>query len=176
MAEVLLGHHLASAGVSAHVSSAGLLPGGRPATDHGVAAMADRGLDLSAHRSQQIDTGLLLHADLVIGMSREHVREAAVLLPEVIDRAFTLKELVAMAAVVGPRDRSEELDDWLRRVASARKRSALLGVGHDDQLDVADPVGLSRGHYDRTANLLDDLLGKVVAAAFPSRRPSERSA
>ena len=59
MAEVLLRRHLERAGVDATVSSAGLYEGGVPATDHGVAAMADRGLDLSAHRSRQLDADML---------------------------------------------------------------------------------------------------------------------
>ena len=176
MAEVLLRHRLASAGVDAVVSSAGLYPGGRPATPHGVATMADRGLDLSGHRSRQIDAPLLLAADLVIGMSREHVREAAVLQPDVLSRAFTLKELVRTAAITGPRRSGEDLDAWLRRVAAERNRSDLVGVGHDEELDVADPVGLGRADYERTARLLDDLLAQVVAFAFPAHRPEECTA
>lgn len=176
MAEVLLRHHLGAAGVDAAVSSAGLYPGGRPATTHGVAVMADRGLDLSGHRSRQVDASLLARADLVIGMTREHVREASVLLPDVLDRAFTLKELAKVATAVGARRRDEDIDGWLRRLAAVRSRADLLGVGHDDGLDVADPVGLARADYERTAALLDDLLDRVVALAFAAHRPEERSA
>ena len=86
MAEVLLRRHLERAGVDATVSSAGLHGGGVPATDHGQAAMADRGLDLSAHRSRELDDDMLRQADLVIAMARVHVREAAVLLPEATAR------------------------------------------------------------------------------------------
>ena len=176
MAEVLLRHHLEAAGVDAAVSSAGLYPGGSPATGHGVAAMADRGLDLSGHRSRQVDSSLLLLADLVIGMTREHVREATVLVPDVLHRAFTLKELVRLARAAGPRGEGESLDGWLRRLVADRTRADLLGVGHDDDYDVADPVGRSRGDYERTAALLDDLLAQVVALAFPARRPEEQRA
>lgn len=176
MAEALLRHRLEAVGVDAVVSSAGLYPGGRPATPHGVATMADRGLDLSGHRSRQIDAPRLLAADLVIGMTREHVREAAVLQPDVLSRAFTLKELVRTAAIAGPRRSGEDLDGWLARVAAERNRSDLLGVGHDDELDVADPVGLGRADYERTARLLDDLLAQVVAFAFPAHRSEECTA
>jgi protein-tyrosine phosphatase len=91
MAEVLLRRHLEQAGVDATVSSAGLLRGGVAATDHGVAAMADRGLDLSRHASRRIDADMLERADLVIAMARQHVREAAVLVPGVLSKTFTLK-------------------------------------------------------------------------------------
>ena len=52
----------------ATVSSAGIYQGGVPATHHGVDAMADRGLDLSAHQSRQMDADMLHRADLVIAM------------------------------------------------------------------------------------------------------------
>jgi protein-tyrosine phosphatase len=168
MAEVLLRRHLDDAGVMATVSSAGLYEGGVPATDHGVATMADRGLDLSGHRSRALDEDMLLHADLVIAMARVHVREAAVLLPDALRRTFTLKELARGAAAVGERGAHEPVDVWLSRIAADRTPAALLGVGHDDELDVADPVGRGRGEYETTADLLDRLLGEVVDLAFPA--------
>lgn len=81
MAEALLRRRLEAAGIPARVHSAGLLPGGRPATADGVAVMAARGLDTSAHVSRQLTRDLVAGADLVIGMAREHVREAVVLEP-----------------------------------------------------------------------------------------------
>ena len=97
MAEALLRHRLESVDPTVTVSSAGIYPGGMPATGHGVATMAERGLDLESHRSLQVTSELLQSADLVIGMAREHVREVAVVEPAAVDRAFTLKELVRMA-------------------------------------------------------------------------------
>ena len=173
MAEVLLRHHLDQAGVKATVSSAGIYTGGMPATDHGVAAMADRGLDLSEHRSRQLDAPMLRRADLVIAMARLHVREAAVLVPDALAKTFTLKELARGAADTGERGPDEPLAVWLRRIADVRPLGSLLGVGHDDQLDVADPVGRGRGDYEITAVLLDQLLGQVVDLAFPARTRAE---
>ncbi len=177
MAEVLLRRRLAAAGVDARVSSAGLYEGGQPATDHGVTTMAERGLDLTAHRSRQVDDTMLAHADLVIGMAREHVREAAVLAPDALARTFTLKELVRLAGADGPRPHDEALAVWLARLAQARSREALVGLGHDEELDVEDPVGRGRRDYEITADLLDELLAKVVELAFPAdARRQERSA
>jgi protein-tyrosine phosphatase len=176
MAEVLLRRHLAQAGVEATVHSAGLYPGGSPATDHGVAAMARRGLDLGGHRSRRIDATLVDGADLIVGMAREHVREAAVLGTGVLDKAFTLKELVELGEAIGPRDDHEALGDWLARVAATRERTDLLGVGHDDRFDVADPVGRGAADYEVTADLLDGLLARLVALGWPAREQEERSA
>jgi len=167
MAEVLLRHHLERAGVDAAVSSAGLHPGGRPATDHGVATMAARGLDLSGHRSRALSRDLLERADLVLGMTREHVREVAVLDRPALDRTFTLKELVRAAESAAPRGPDEPLPAWLRRVAGGRHRD-LLGVDHDPAYDVEDPIGRGRQEYEATAHELDDLLRRLVALLFPT--------
>jgi protein-tyrosine-phosphatase len=166
MAEVLLRHHLQEAGVTAHVSSAGLYEGGRPATAHGVETMAERGLDLHDHVSQQMDSEMLADADLVIAMAREHVREAAVLRPDALAKTFTLKELVRGAGVIGARTAEEPLADWLARISASRSRASLVGTGHDDSFDVEDPVGRDRRAYEVTADLLDDLLAAVVELAF----------
>lgn len=169
--------HLAAAGVEATVSSAGLYEGGAPATAHAVSVMAERGLDLSDHHSRQLDVDMLERADLVIGMARAHVREAAVLHPDSLRRAFTLKELARAAQAAGARATDESLADWLARIARSRSRTDLVGVGYDDQLDVDDPVGRSRHDYELTAALLDDLLGIVVTLAFPAdAHRQERSA
>lgn len=167
MAEALLRHHLSAVGADVHVSSAGLMAGGRPATAHGQAAMADRGLDLSRHESRQLDRQLVADADLVIGMAREHIREVAVLDAGALSRSFTLKELVRSATAVGPRRADEPLEAWLQRIGAGRRREALLGAGHDDAYDVEDPVGRSRVDYDDTAAELDSLLERLVALAWP---------
>lgn len=172
--------HLAEAGIDATVASAGLYEGGAPATGHGIAAMADRSLDLQAHRSRRMEPDMLQQADLVIGMAREHVREAAVLEAGALTKTFTLKELVRGAQAIGPRPADEPLAAWLERIAVTRSRQSLLGVGHDDDLDVADPVGRGRSDYEVTADLLDDLLARAVRLAFPGasvqHRHEERSA
>jgi protein-tyrosine-phosphatase len=173
MAEVLLRHHLERAGVEATVSSAGLYAGGVPATPHGVAIMAERGLDLREHRSRQLEQEMVSGADLVIAMARMHAREIAVVLPEALPKTFTLKELVRGAAAVGARAADEPFPTWLERIAADRKPAALLGVGHDDDLDVADPIGRGREDYEDTAALLDRLLGQLVELAFPAAHRAE---
>jgi len=176
MAEVLLRHHLAMAGIEATVSSAGVYEGGAPATGHGITAMAARGLDLTNHRSRRMDEAMVERADLVIGMTREHVREAAVLDRDALAKTFTLKELVTLAEAVGPRDPAEPLAAYLNRVAATRVRSSLLGLGHNDALDVEDPVGRGRRDYEVTADLLDGLLHRVLELTFPSDVAQERTA
>jgi protein-tyrosine phosphatase len=160
MAAALLSRRLEEAGLKAAVSSVGLLFDGRPATDHGRAVMAQRGIDTSAHRSRKLQPEMLAGADLVLGMAREHVAEAAAYGNEVWGRAFTLKEIVRLGEERGGRPPEEPLDQWLARLHEGRRRTDLLGASDDD--DVADPIGGSRRTYERTATELDDLTARLA--------------
>jgi protein-tyrosine phosphatase len=161
MAAALLGRRLDDAGVKAAVSSAGLLFDGKPATEHGVAVMADRGIDTSGHRSRRLRLDLVTGTDLLIGMARSHVREAVALAgPAVLARAFTLKEIVRRGEERGGRAPGEPLDAWLGRLAAGRRVNDLLGDSDAD--DVADPIGGPRRSYERTAVELDDLTARLA--------------
>jgi protein-tyrosine-phosphatase len=160
MAAALLGRRLDDAGVKAVVSSAGLLFDGKPATDHGVAVMANRGLDTSGHRSRRLGPDLVAGADIVIGMARRHVREAVALAPDALGRTFTLKEIVRRGEERGGLAPGEPLEAWLARLQAGRRPSELLGDSDAD--DVADPIGRPRRSYERTAEELDDLTARLA--------------
>jgi protein-tyrosine-phosphatase len=160
MAAALLARRLDDAGVKAVVRSAGMLFDGKPATDHGLAVMAERGIDTSDHRSQRLRPDLLAGADLVVGMARTHVREAVALAPDALGRAFTLKEIVRRGEERGARAPDEPLDAWLARLAAGRRPAELLGESDED--DVADPIGGPRRAYERTAAELDDLTARLA--------------
>lgn len=147
------------------VSSAGLLPGGAPATRD-----ARRVVDgLDDHVSRQVSPSLVDGAALVIGMERRHVREVVVSSsPSVFGRTFTLRELVRRASSVGARRGGaggETFDAWLARVGAGRRVGDL--VGDDPADDVADPIGQPLAVYRATAAELSDLLDRFVALAWP---------
>jgi protein-tyrosine phosphatase len=167
MAEVLLRRRLAAAGQDATVRSAGLHPSGAPATQEAIEVMARRGLLLEGHRSHQVAPDDIRAADLVLGMAREHVREAAVLDSDAFTRTFTLKELVAAGRVHGGRAPEEPLDAWLARISVGRRRQALLGASYDEVFDVADPVGHPIEDYEVTAHELEGLLDELVGLVWP---------
>jgi protein-tyrosine phosphatase len=168
MAEAFLSDRLARRGVDAEVHSAGLLRAGAPASEYGVAVLRGVGLDLSGHRSTTMEAAMLERADLVIGMAREHVRAAVVEAPTVWPRAFTLKELVRRGAEVGTRPPGQPFEEWLQKCHAGRLTSDLLGDAAVD--DVADPIGLPRAVYERTAAELSDLVDRLVDLAFPPRQ------
>lgn len=160
MAEGLLRKLLTDAGIDATIGSAGLMPGGMPATPDAVATMADRGIDIGAHRSRTLDADLARTTTLVVGMTRMHVREACTRYGAPMARTFTLKELVRRGEQAGARAGGESFTGWLDRVAFGRQPAALMGDDPSD--DVADPVGRPRAVYEDTADELDDLLARLV--------------
>jgi protein-tyrosine phosphatase len=164
MAAALLAGRLSGAQVHAQLKSAGILERGRPAWPEAVAAMAERGFDLTNHRSRHLEGRHVVEADLVVGMAREHVREAVALVPEALDRAFTLKELVRRAEAL-PRARNP-LAVWLASLNAGRDVTELLGAASMD--DVDDPIGAPLSAFRDTAAELDDLLARLVQVAWPS--------
>jgi len=144
---------VASAGVAA---TGGLVP----AEVDEVAR--DLGVDLRAHRSRQLDPDEATAASLVVGMTREHVREVALAVPGTFPRTFTLRELVRRAGVLGGRRRDESLEDWVARLGQDRRAADLLGSSPDD--DVADPYGGPRRAYAEMATTLDGLLTALAPA------------
>jgi protein-tyrosine phosphatase len=160
-AEAMLRHRAERLGVEARVGSAGLLHDGQPAHNSSISTLAGRGLDLTAHRSRRLTAAAVRNADLVLGMAREHVREAVVLVPSAFPKVFTLKELVRRGERVGPRLPGEGVGEWLARVHAGRTSSDLLGNSAAD--DVADPIGMPRTAYQRMVEELDDQLDRLVA-------------
>lgn len=166
MAEGLLSARLRHRRVDATVVSAGFLQGGMPIAPEGVKALKDYGAQPARAESRQLDQGLLDRADVVIGMTREHVRETAIHRPDVFPRTFTLKELARRAGEVGPRPADEAFGAWLERVAEGRSIDDYLGASLAD--DIADPVGQPYKVFKAKAKEIDDLLAQVVDLAWPA--------
>lgn len=155
---------LAALGVVADVSSVGIMRVGEPPADEAVQALGRRGIDISAHRSRMISSEMLADADLVLGLTREHVRIAAVECPATYHHAFTVKELVRRGVEWGP-PVHEPLDAWVARIGAGRTVHDHLGMSGAD--DVADPYGQPMAAFERTAEELAQL--SLPIAAFLSR-------
>lgn len=165
MAEALLRRRLVERGVDVDVGSVGLLAPDRPAPEEVVATLADLGIDAREHRSRRLAAEHVHGATVVLGMERQHVREVFVVDRESWPRTFTLKELVRRGEKVGARRPSESLVDWLERVHTGRRPSALLGDSPTD--DVEDPMGGDPREYARAAAEIDDLVERLVELAWP---------
>lgn len=72
-------------------ASAGIAAGdGAPAADHARLVMAERGIDVSAHRSQQLEADLAERADLIVAMSEGHRRSLLEWIPALEPRTLLL--------------------------------------------------------------------------------------
>jgi protein-tyrosine phosphatase len=152
-------------GIDLEIGTAGLGGDGAPATDVTVAVAEGRGLDLGEHRSRTLTPDVLEDADLILGMERVHAREAVVLRPSVWPRSFTLKEFVRRAERIGARPPDEDLSVWIARIHAGRERVDLLGASPLD--DVSDPTGGTLVEHEDTADVLDDLVERLVRLAWP---------
>jgi protein-tyrosine phosphatase len=160
MAEGLLSNRLETLGLPTRVHSAGLHAGGSPAAPEAVAVLAARGIDISAHRSRRLSAPLVNEADLVLGLAREHVRQAVLAEPEAWPRSFTLKEMVRRGERVGPWARGQSLEEWLAKVGADRIHSDMLGESSSD--DVADPIGGPTSAYEATVAELSELTDSLA--------------
>jgi len=166
MAQAMLSARLSARGISPRVASAGLLADGMKPPPEVISVMAARGIAVTRHRSRLVTADDLADADLILGLAREHVRHATVLLPAAWPRSFTLRELLRRGHEAGPRSPREPLGDWLTRASLDRGRRDLLGSSRAD--DVADPAGGPPHGYLATAGLLDQLTRDLVELCLPS--------
>ncbi len=96
MAEGLLRHKLALAGLSDEfvVASAGVwTEDGFPATDHAVQALAEQGIDISAHRSRNVTEDMVAQSALVLTMTRNHAEAVRLSFPAHAGKVYLLGEM-----------------------------------------------------------------------------------
>jgi protein-tyrosine-phosphatase len=167
MAMALLDHHLRQRGVVATVHSAGTLGWGGPATANSITVLAERGISLDHHQSRRIDPGMVVGADLVLGMTRDHVGGSLARDPTAVDRTFIIGELVRLAERVGPPEPGAPLRLWTGALAALREPNRPPGRLADE---IADPVGEPLDVYRRTADRLDVLTDAIAELLAPVRR------
>jgi protein-tyrosine phosphatase len=160
MAAAILERRLAERGVDARVTSAGTRPWNAGATGDAIAVMREIGLEISEHQNQPVTRDLVEQADLVLGMTRDHVSFAVARSPEAVDRTFLVGELARLGGQVGPREASEPLATWAERAAGARPPHRPLGRAVDE---IGDPVGEPIAVYRNTAAVLDQRLSEIAA-------------
>jgi protein-tyrosine phosphatase len=156
------------------IGSAGLLEGGRATPPAGLLVAAENGLDLSEHVSERVDTRRLSEWDLVLTMSRRHVRELVAADPGLWPRVFTVPQFVRWI-VANPPGRHAILRTWLELVGADRARSDMIGSRAEDE--IADPVdGPAEQWRELAATLTTDLetiAERLLPAVMPIRARSD---
>jgi protein-tyrosine-phosphatase len=106
------------------IASAGTFAAlGRPASPEAVHALAQRGLDLSQHRSQPLTADLLRQADLVLTMTHEHKEFACELVADTQHRVELLHSRGAVPDPIGqPASVYVDCADTLERLIRERFR------------------------------------------------------
>ncbi len=159
MGEALLRAHLDARGAVATVHSAGTMAWDAAPPSEAVAVMEELGLDISSHRSRALSVELVERADVVLGMTRDHVGRVLALVPSASDRAFLVGELLRVGEQVGRREEGESPAEWVRRVGATRVDARVPGRAGEE---VVDPYGESLDVYRATAARLDADLRKLA--------------
>jgi protein-tyrosine phosphatase len=165
-AALLLRHQLGealAAGVT--VLSAGTLEAevGPPAL---LVEEGDRlGIALESHVPRLVDPRMIEDSDLVVGLTREHVREVVVAVPASFPKTFTLREIARRGLAVGPRGSTEDLAGWLAKLHAGRQRADLLGDSPTD--DIADPMGGTAADYRQMLNEVSELTLTLRGLVWP---------
>jgi protein-tyrosine phosphatase len=135
-----------------------------PAAEESQQLAADRGLDLSDHRSLPVTPDLMDRAHLVLAMS-ESIRDLATpLSPGAATKTFTLRELVRLTEPLDP----SHLGAGAARLAWVRDEAHLarpVARRADGPEDVSDPMGRPWDRWVEMGRTLDELLGRLVSLA-----------
>ncbi len=161
MAEGLLHHHLLARGLDVTVTSAGTHSVSLSVDPEAVHAARRLGVDISAHSPRQFTPTILADegADLIVTMTREHLRAVATTCRGSLARTFTLRELVRRASAL--QSPGESWADWLAALGQGRRVSELLKDEPADE--VSDPYGLGASRVRAVADELDQLTSALVA-------------
>ncbi len=100
---------------------------GRPASEHAIAEMARRGIDIGDHRSRSVTRDIMAQADLVLAMTRNHLEALLSAFPDQSHKVHLLSEMAG---------RSIDVDDpygGLRQdyAQTARELDRLLDAGYE---------------------------------------------
>jgi protein arginine phosphatase len=135
MAEGLLRSKLAQDGLAGQfaVASAGVwTTDDRPATGHAVQVMAERGIDISAHRSRNVTAEIVEEAALILAMTRNHVEAMQLEFPLHAGRVHLLSEMS---------ERRRDVDDPIGGTladyeATAKDLEGLIQAGYKKILEM----------------------------------------
>ena len=134
------------------VLSGGIIEGGEPSPAMLVEVGLRHEIDLTAHRSRQLTAELLEGADLVLCMTRLHVRDVSVMNPVAWPVSFTMVEYVRRTSELGSSVAALPLADRVALAHGSRTPGALLAAGRGE--DILDPMGKGMDAFVALADTL----------------------
>ena len=136
MAKGLFQHYAEEMGVRIKVDSAGLnVFTSEPAAKNAIEVMKNQGIDISKHRSQQVQINQLEEYDLILTMTVNHKQRLLAESPYLINKVYTLKEYAT----------NIEQETNLQM-----ENENLIANQNELQWDVLDPYGQSIEVYEET--------------------------
>jgi protein-tyrosine-phosphatase len=168
MAEAMFRQRAILSGAPLRVDSAGFATQGEAPPEATQATMRTLGFDLSSHRSRLVAPEMLEVSDLIIGMTRAHVWEAAVMVPDIIPKSFVFGELDRLNGEVGGRRVGEPLREWLDRLHEHRSDEGHSARGGDE---IFDPFGRRKRSHRKVAQRIQDLVLDLGDCAFDTKHP-----
>ena len=156
----LLQRHATEMDLSVAVRTGGFAVAGQPPTDGAVQALAQRGIDVTAHRSSPVTDLGIERADLVLTAEQQHVVSIASRGGQIFDRTYTLPEFLQRASDVG-RDDTYSLHEWLAELALGRPRGMDYLNAPIGEID--DPTGGPPSAWRRSAEEIDRMAAAACA-------------
>ena len=154
---------IVDSGSALRVSSAGFSTEGDSPPPETIKVLQRRGIDVSGHRSRKVTAEDLSGSDLVVGMTRNHVWDAALLEPQALVRLFVLGELVRLNEAIGHRRNGEPFEEWVGRLHEARDHG-IAGIAQSDEID--DPYGRRTRAHERVTRRIEELVLELADCAF----------
>jgi protein-tyrosine-phosphatase len=131
---------------------------GRAATFEGRKVMTEHGVPIDEHRTLELDQDLVDWADVLLGMSREHVRETVRAFPGAASKTFTLKGfLELLPSLPSYEETGSDTESWLRAAERSRDRAEAIADS-----DIDDPIGEREAAYRRVAAEIRDLIERLA--------------
>ena len=165
MAAAMLSRLLSERGSEFAVDSSGFVSEGAPCPEDVKEVMTPLGYDLSAHRSKSVSSALLASAQVVVGMTRQHLVDLSIVHPSVWSRTFTFSEIVRLGEECPSRRSSETLPSWVARIGGGRHGARILELPLSE--DVPDPIGKPLKAYLRTRDQLGELTTRLADLVEP---------
>lgn len=135
-----------------------------------VEVAAERGLDISGHAARRLTADQIRLADLVVAMAAEHREGVVRLVPEAVERTFTLKEAVRLLEALPAAGAEAPADvGGLVAEADALRRGGFHGNPWDE--DVVDPLGLPLITYRAVAWEIDEWCRRLADSLAGRARP-----
>ncbi len=144
------------------VGSVGLRYTGEPTPSVGISLLDEFGVKLPSNRSTELTRELADEADLILGMTREHVRDIVDLSPDAWPKTFTMKDFARRVEQASPRRKHQRVDDWLAILGEDRSPYDLFSAKSDD--DLIDPFGQRAKVWRQLITEVDVLARKIVPA------------